>query len=164
MRIEIDGLSLGDLAKRLRGVSRLEISEALAEETIGLIQDGFIEGHAPDGTPWLELAIRDGQPLRDTGGLMAAWARGEVSAAAFEVVNSKNYSPIHQGGSGIYGPKKTKILPIKGAALKIPGLGFRASVKGTPARPMVPDGELPQPWADRYDEAVTEYIQGALEE
>jgi hypothetical protein len=160
-RVEVKGLSLSQLAERV-AESPQGVAEALAEETLALIFDGFEDSTAPDGEPWADLAIRDGNPLLDTNGLRGAWARGDVTPEVVEAVNGKDYADYHQDGTGIHGPHKMTIKPVKAKALAIPGVGFRSSSKGAPARPMVPDGDLPKPWADRYDAAVEEYLDGEL--
>lgn len=162
--VRVKGPSFGEMAERARGLSRTEVAETLAEESLALISDGFVDGVAPDGTPWVELKIREGQPLRDKGGLMNSWARETADDSGFTLINGKEYADYHQQGTGIHGPRGMKIVPVTAKALKIPGVGFRASSDGTPARPMVPDGELPKRWADRYDEAITEYLDGVFSE
>lgn len=146
----LDGLDSFEMA---------EVSAELAEETIALILDGFADHSDPYGDEWAELKIRDGNPLEDTGGLRNSWARGEVTAEVAEVVNGKDYADFHQGGTGVHGPKGVRIQPISGLALKIPGVGFRASSAGTVARKMIPDGEPPDKWTERYDEAIREYFE-----
>jgi hypothetical protein len=158
----VSGESFEELASRFEQLSALEISEVLVEETIAAIQDGFLRGEDPEGDPWAELTIRAGQPLRDSGGLMAAWDK-TFDASGFEVFNGKAYADYHQKGTGVHGPHAMKIIPTVGRALKIPGVGFRASVQGAPARKMVPDEGLPDAWAQRYDSALIEYLEGLLD-
>jgi hypothetical protein len=71
----------------------------------------------------------------------------------FAVASGKDYAIFHQGGTGIYGPKRKRIKPVTARALRVPGPGgmiFAASVAGVPQRRMVPDRRLPARWRRRY--------------
>ncbi len=143
-----------------------EIGLQLAEETIDLIREGIADSVDPYGRPYKPLQLREGQPLRKTGG-MQVWQRKAASRRGFTVSSPKSYAIYHQKGTGIYGPKKRPIRPTKAKALRIPTQGgalFRRSVKGTPKRRMVPDrGPLPMKWRTRYvetsNEVLTEYFR-----
>lgn len=135
------------------------INEQLAEETIALIRDGFERSADPYGKPWAPLVIRAGRPLQDSGGLKASWHRSETSADGFTVQSGKDYAVYHQGGTGIYGPRKRRIVPIRAKALRIPGVGFRKSVAGSPKRRMVPDaGRIPPRWRKQFVETAFEVL------
>jgi HK97 gp10 family phage protein len=45
------------------------------------------------------------------------------------------YAKFVHDGTGIYGPHGKPIVPLKAKALKIPGIGYRRSVKGMKPRP-----------------------------
>ena len=133
------------------------LNEQLAEETLSLIREGFATSTDPYGNKWDPLVLRAGQPLRDTGALQASWHRKSVSRTGFSVASSRNYAPYHQGGTGLYGPRKQKIVPIRAKALKLPGGIYLDSSKGSPPRKMVPDGEpLPDTWVRAYVECAHE--------
>ena len=140
------------------------LSKLLAEETIDMIRDGFAESKDPYGRTWEPLKLRAGQPLRDHGGLQSSWHRRFATGQGFVVQSGKEYASYHQTGTGIYGPRGAPIKPKKpGGALKIPTIGgaiFRKSVKGAPARKMVPDrGDVPSGWRERYIEAANEALE-----
>jgi HK97 gp10 family phage protein len=64
----------------------------------------------------------------------------EKGRLQFEVGNSKlaSYAPYVHQGTGIYGPKKTRIRPKRAKALKIPtkkGVIYRKSSKGQKPNP-----------------------------
>lgn len=130
------------------------VSVNLAEETIELIREGFATSTDPYGKSWPGLKIRNGQPLRDTGGLQSSWHRSHVTADRFTVAASKDYAIYHQRGTGIYGPKRRRIKPVTARALRFPGPSgyiFASSVAGVPRRRMVPErGRLPSRWRERY--------------
>lgn len=136
------------------------VNEQLAEETIELIREGFEKSSDPYGTAWAPLVLRDGRPLEDTGGLKAAWFRQSVTARGFVVANAKSYSSWHQTGTGIYGPRRQRIVPIKAKVLRLGNTGMVASsVRGTPARRMVPErGRLPTAWKKRYVDVAQEVL------
>lgn len=140
------------------------ISMAMAEETISLIRDGFEKSEDPYGKRWEPLVIRVGRPLNDTGGLKASWHRSDVTVDGFTVRSGKAVAKFHQGGTGVYGPRKARIVPVRAKALMVPGLGPVASVAGSPKRRMVPNrGRLPRKWRDAYVEAAQEVLTELFE-
>lgn len=135
-------------------------SKLMAEEAVELIRDGISEGQDPYGKKHKKLALRSGRPLQDSGRLKGSWFRKSSSARSFVVSSAVDYAVYHQEGTGIYGPKKTPIRPKKAKALRIPGVGVFASVKGTPKRMMVPDRRgLPPLWKSRLGAAAVEAIE-----
>lgn len=138
----------------------ITVNEQLAEEAISLIREGFSNSTDPYGTAWAPLVLRDGLPLQDTGGMKAAWFRQRVSASGFIVANAKSYASFHQGGTGIYGPRQQRIVPIRAKVLKLGKTGMVArSVRGTPRRRMVPErGRLPESWKRRFRETAQEVL------
>lgn len=138
------------------------VSLQLAEEAIELVRSGISDGRDPHGRRYRTLALRDGQPLRDTGRLQASWHRKRSGRDGFTIASSANYAIYHQLGTGIYGPKRRPIKPVKAKALSIPtpgGTMFRRSVKGTPKRRMVPSrGPLPAKWRRAFQETAQEAL------
>ena len=63
---DVDAINdkLGNLHNQAQLMKR--IGRAMHSNTLM----NFKRGHEPNGTPWLPLKIRKGQPLRDTGRLM----------------------------------------------------------------------------------------------
>lgn len=164
----------GDFAELQRFQKQLEkasettriLSANLAEATIELIREGFEHSKDPYGKKWEPLKLRSGQPLRDTGGLQASWHKKNVTMHGFSIASGKDYAQFHQGGTGIHGPKRTRIKPVKARALRFPGPNgviFAKSVAGVPRRRMVPDRTLPARWRDRYvrtaEEVLTELFK-----
>jgi len=144
------------------------VSRQMAEETIELIRDGIEDGRDPYGEPYAPLKLRDGRPLQDTG-RMKVWERRAVTASGFTVQSPVQYAIYHQRGTGIYGPTKRPIKPVKAQALRIPVRGgnpiFVQKVAGTPQRRMVPEGgRLPSKWRDRYVEVANEVLAAHFEE
>ncbi len=166
LRFTGDFKRLESFTRRVEAVpSSLQITSAqLAEETIDLIKGGFELAEDPDGNPWAPLVLREGRPLQDSGGLKASWHRSEVSPDGFTVSSGKDYAVYHQQGTGIHGPRGRRIKPVRASALRIPGVGYRSSVKGAPARRMVPDaGRIPQKWRDRYVATALEVLTELFE-
>jgi len=156
-----DFVALTRFADKISGTPDIliTVSEQLAEETIGLIREGFDKSEDPDGNEWDPPLLRAGKPLQDTGGLKASWYRRSSSRDGFSVASAKQYSVYHQFGTGIYGPRKTAIRPVKAKALKLPNGIFRRSVKGTKPRRMVPSSGIPTEWSRRLVETATEVLE-----
>lgn len=167
---KIDQLAKPDAALRA-------VSEAMADEALNLINDGFGSESAPDGTPWEPLKLRSGKILQDKGGMAASWHRSKANRLGFKVRSGKQYASFHQTGTGIYGPSGKPIVPTNGKALafefhgatQVFGRGKRLkrpkaimsqvvvrSVKGVPPRKMVPDPGQPIPtrWKQRLVHAA----------
>ncbi|MDX1527053.1 MAG: phage virion morphogenesis protein [Gammaproteobacteria bacterium] len=148
---------LGRLDPMLR-----ELSANLAEETIHLIREGFQDEKDPYGVPWAPLRLREGRILQDTGGLRNSWHR-QSSKSGFRVFSGKQYAIYHQRGTGIYGPSRKRITPIRATALKLGRFGFAKSVAGTPARRMVPEnGVLPVTWRRQYEQIAQFVLKKAF--
>jgi phage gpG-like protein len=148
-------------------------AEAMADEALNLINEGFQGETDPYGKPWAPLVLRSGKILQDRGGMAASWHRSRANKFGFRVRSGKTYASFHQDGTGIYGPKKQPIRPVSGKALAFKfqsatlAFGKRGkrlkrskaimsqvvvrSVKGAPARKMVPDAGKPLPlhWKQR---------------
>lgn len=147
---------LDDLKDDLSKLNRL-----LAEDTIDLIREGFENSRDPYGIRWARLKLRQGRPLEDTGGLKGSWNYTH-SSRGFNVGSGKHYAVYHQRGTGLYGPRKAKIKPVRAKALRLKNGMFRRSVKGSPKRKMVPDGDLPPAWTSAYQETVNEFFKARL--
>jgi len=87
---------------------------------------------------------------RRTGNLAGSIHVGKISSSGgkfeinvgidpMELDGSVNYAPFVHNGTGIYGPKKKRIVPRNSKALKIPGVGYRKSTKGQKAQPFFDD-------------------------
>lgn len=136
------------------------LSTQLAEETIDLIREGFTTTTDPYGKAWAKPKLRSGQALSLTGGLRSSWHRVSSNAEGFVVASGKGYAKYHQSGTGIYGPRRRRIEPIRAKALgPLPNGKFYRSVRGSPRRRMTPTGSpLPAPWKRRYVEAAHEFL------
>ena len=151
MPLRGDWNALDDLIAKLEDDPLPELAEALAEEALELVAEGFEESRAPDGTSWAELAVRDGKPLEDTGTLRNGWHVVEADANGFKIGASVWYADVHQNGCRV--PKTGETL------LKIPGVGMRFTSVQIPARPMVPSpNELPAAWEAALTEAAHDFL------
>lgn len=170
-----DFRSLERFEAKLQSASSVlrDVSVNLAEEAIELIREGFENDEAPDGTPWAPLRtvlagrpLRAGKILEKTGGLKGSWHRSFANRSGFGIASGKDYAKYHQGGTGVYGPKREPIK-AKGRALRIPGANgviLVRSVRGTPARKMVPDpGPLPGKWRARFISVADDVLKAHFE-
>ena len=168
----------GDFAKLNQWVKQVEsagkqqvlreVNKALAEEVIDLIGEGFRRQEDPYGKGWKAKAIADGRAILvgRTARLRNGWKRTRLSADGFTISPSVKYAGYHQSGTGIYGPRGTPIRPKSAKVLafrsgtKRGGKIFARSVKGAPARKMVPDRGLPARWRSRLVDAASDYMRG----
>jgi hypothetical protein len=144
------------------------VSEQLAEEAIDLVREGFERQEDPHGNAWephaaLTQYVRPGgRILQDTGGLKASWHRRFAKGSGFVIASAKQTAAWMQKGTGIYGPRKRPIKPVRAKALRIPAKGgdvFRGSVAGAPQRQMVPEGgALPPRWKRRFVETAQDVL------
>ena len=134
----------------------------LGEEAHALISEGFRTQTDPYGDRWKDKVISDGRSaLSGATSRLKNFAPAVISRLGFRISSTVNYAVFHQGGTGIYGPRHRRIVPIKAKALRIPGLGYRASVAGSPVRLMVPTKArgLPRSWARAFKSVSAEIIR-----
>lgn len=111
------------------------VSQNLAEETIGLIQEGFRNETDPYGDPWAPKQRADGRKTLSgkTSRLKNGWHPIKADKGGFRVGPSVDYAAPHQS----------------------PKFGRR------PRRMMVPTGSkgLPAKWTHAYEETATEMMR-----
>ncbi len=153
----------GDFAKLLKFAKKVgnlagqaamtSVSSAMGDATIELVDEGFKEEREPSGKPWKEHAIPTGGPiLNKSGKLRRSFRKRQVSSRGFVVSSEDINFKRHQGGTGIYGPRKKRIKPKKKSVLAFPVGGkafFAASVAGSPKRLMLPGARVPRAWSLR---------------
>lgn len=108
------------LAARAAAVAGADFSKPLKTVRLLVIADiksNFAGSHAPDGTPWAPLKWRAGQPLRDTGLLMAsvtgtgANSISEVTSRGLRIGSSLDYAAIQNYGGTIAFPARSREKP-----------------------------------------------------
>jgi phage gpG-like protein len=121
--------ALGSANQLLEAMSR-----NLAEESVGLIKDGFRAQADPYGKPWQPKKYDDGRAILTgrTGNLRTGWHVTKSTRGGFTVAPSVRYAVHHQ-----FGAPRAKI----------------------PKRMMVPGkGRLPQAWRDAFNESTQELL------
>lgn len=138
------------------------IFDAVGADLEAQVQIGFVAGHDPYGTPWAQPKFRPGQPLRDTGRLMASITHN-ADDRGLEVGTNVCYAPIHQFGGTISAQPgnagSSSCGPRKGApflVFKAGGQTVRAKSVTIPARPFLPTAErgMPDTWWDMVRDRV----------
>ncbi len=132
----------------VRGKER--ILQACAQEGRLLVEQGFEAGRAPSGAPWAPVR-RGGQPLRDTGRLLASLTP-RVTGGGFVIETTVRYADVHQRGATIASKKK-------GRSLGTPKAGWFGVRVTIPARPFLPEDGLPGAWEVRLVEAASDALQ-----
>jgi hypothetical protein len=158
------------------------VSNALAEETVDLIKEGFSKGQDPDGNAWAPLSelTRSGDrgiPLNDTGThLKNRVAVSWVGRNSYAVIIPFEHASVHQRGA--------VIVPVQARALSWFSTRYVRNIGRTkkekkqlrrvynrvfakkvtiPARPMVPEGKLPDRWRRNLQEAFDDTMEAMLE-
>lgn len=148
-RIRIDA-KLEEVERALRDTGRPEritaALNALGRVLVTRIQLTFRRSTAPNGARWAPLKLRQGQPLRDTGRLLAS-ITSKVQDREVVVGTNVQYARVHQFGAVIK-PVRAKLLRFPNGA---GGFAFARQVK-VPARPFMPIGpsgqvDLPASWS-----------------
>lgn len=138
----ISRVSNGGLDRFIRRVERVAagrhkrpVADAVGEEAVKLVNYGFAAGQGPSGAAWAETEAGNRPLIGDTRALSTS-AEYEASDDAVEIKVTDTKAIYHQGG--------TK--------------------RGIPARPMLPEGELPAGWRAPIEEAGAEALRKVLSE
>jgi phage gpG-like protein len=110
------------------------INQNLAEEAIELVKQGFEDEKDPFGSPWAPLKRRTGRILQDTARLKNSFNRPSATssdAGGFRIGTNVQYAVHHQ-----FGAPKAKL----------------------PKRMMLPTGELPEAWVDKFQKTADEIL------
>lgn len=125
------------------------------------IRLGFKKSTSPYGDKWKPITYRQGQPLRDTGRLLASIGyRAQKDNVSVGTDGQIIYAKIHQFG-GVIRPRTAKTLRFF--------IGNRlvfANKAVIPARPYLPivnnDVLLPQNWLNATVKALFDHIEKPL--
>lgn len=146
----------------------------ISEELVDLTAERFRTATDPDGKTWAPLRLRSGRPLRDRGILANSVAILRASSREIVVGSPMEYAVYHQTGTGIYGPRKRRIEPVKAKVLAWKTRGakgtnkrgkrgnkgfFAKSVDGTPPRKILPDGAPPSSYTQAFDAVAQERLR-----
>jgi phage virion morphogenesis protein len=151
--VEIDDGGALDMLARLRRVAgdQAEALELIGDALEQKVRMNFQTGTDPWGVPWAPLKVRVGQPLRDTGLLMASIDHAVTGGDT--VVIGTNYGQLEGGGSiaGVH-------------QFGTDSAGRNRNVK-IPARPFFPTpefGALPDDWRDEILGVIGDAIAEAI--
>lgn len=151
---ELDDAAFQASMEAIEGLDGTEIFRQVSEVYEALTLERFNLQNAPDGTPWAALSpvtLRQRQRrgvsrtsiLRETG-LLRSTVRGTHGpwTAGIAVGGPGSWAAVHQRGN----PSNT----------------FGGSPAPIPARPMIPDGDLPPRYVPRLLEPIEDAIADAL--
>lgn len=165
MRIDVSGdfNLLEKLERKLRKAkdALAATSERLAAESLELVNEGIDSSTDPYGKKWPPLVLGEGPPLAT---LKGSWTASSVGADGFTIASSRRGSFFAQSGTGLFGSRHARIVPVAARALKLPGTIFVRSTKGEPVRKMVPDegSGLPPRWRDRLRSKATDVLSNTF--
>jgi hypothetical protein len=150
-----------------------DLSDNLAEEAVDLVKGGFAAETDPYGKRWPNKVFGDGRQVLvgRSQQLRGGWHRTRLDHKGFRISPSKSapYAKYHQGGTGIFGPRRSPIVPVRAKILRFTAYGktskgdstiFARSVKGCPKRMMVPrKGDLPPAWGQAFEECSHDWFR-----
>lgn len=134
--------SNGGLDRLIRRVERVAagqhcrpVAEAVGKAAVQMVNYGFAAGQAPSGAAWAETEAGNRPLIGETRELSTS-AEYEARDDGVEIRVTDDKAGFHQGGTS----------------------------RGIPARPMLPDGEMPGPWRGPIEEAGAEALRKVLAE
>lgn len=132
------------------------VNDEIGNALVNLVKLGFRNSTTPDGARWAPLVFRDGQPLRDTSRLMNS-IEHVVTPDGVEVGTNVEYAHVHQTGMTIK-PKNGKFLVFTPRGFSHPIFAKQVTV---PARPFLPEGDLPTAWGREVLDVIDDYLGAA---
>lgn len=154
----VEDLVYGQLLRRLaRTDPQLwrELHRVMTEEFILQARQGFIEGRAPDGTPW-RANLEGTRPLLGRGRLRGS-LQGVARPTEGRVFSNRRifpYGSVHQRGAVIR-PRRAKALRFS-----VQGRTVYAKRAVIPQRPFLPEpGERPVRWEGPARRRLNEYLR-----
>lgn len=158
LKVTGDFAGLKRIEDKLRGAAdtKRAVLDALEEEAINQVNEGFADERDPYGAPWKQT-LRGGKILRDTGGLRGSLHRSRNSNS-FTIGFAKMYAAVHQYGATI------KAKTERGLLFKIGKRWARKRSVRIDARPMIPSGSrgLPAAWLEAFKTAATAAMKKIL--
>lgn len=168
--------ALQDLVESLQELAgsnfRRQLQPLLAEVARSLVAQEFEGSRDPYGRPWAPLKRRKGQPLLDTGRLRNSFGVDSFSDNSFRFGTDVVYAGVHQDGATFTQAARVNAHKRGGQFLsrKAAGSESRKKLKVSfspehqvevPQRQILPEGDLPDAWADEFGE-VAEQLLGDL--
>lgn len=105
-----------------------DLSDNLAEEAVDLVKAGFAAETDPYGKRWPNKVFGDGRQVLvgRSQQLRGGWHPTRLDHKGFRISPSKSapYAKYHQGGTGIFGPKKKPITGKNGGPLSFFAEGY----------------------------------------
>jgi hypothetical protein len=139
--------------ERLSETSKLkQLSDNLAEEAVDLVIECFRTETDPYGNKWPPKVFGDGRQVLvgKTANLRRSWGRRSAvkrsDGRGFRIASSMLYAKWMQKGTGIYGPRKQRIKPIRANFLAFFAEGYVTKRSYNSAR---------QAWASSITSATT---------
>ncbi len=159
-RVEVIGLeSVAAVLGQLADFDPAPAYDEMGQYLVSEVQQLFRASTAPDGTPWKpsrRAALAGGKTLVDRGHLRDSYT-SEVTAEGLSVGSGDKRARIHQHG-GVIRPVSAPYLMFRGADDQ-----FRRVKSVTmPARPVLPEGDLPPAWQDEVLDIVQAHVEDAL--
>jgi phage gpG-like protein len=134
IRLKADLRALRELRRKVGrdAVLMRRITKSVAEELLGLVQDGFRSETDPAGRRWERKKRPDGRQVLvgKTARLRRGWHVEKMGRTSVTIAPAVDYADFHQQGT-----------------------------KRMVARKMVPEGVLPRAWGDRINESVQEILR-----
>lgn len=159
-RIEVTGLTtVAAVLGRLADFDPAPAYDEMGQYIVSEITQEFRDGKGPDGTPWKpsrRAALTGGKTLVDRGNLRDSYT-SQVTADGLAVGSNDKRARIHQYG-GVIRPRSAPYLVFRGADNQF----HRVKSVTLPARPVLPEGDLPPAWREEVLDIVQAHLEGAF--
>jgi phage virion morphogenesis protein len=156
------------LASMMTPAFQTEVAQLCANAALKKVADEFNRSQDPYDHPWAPRAHGKGKLLRDTGRLAASFAV-EPYAGFFRIGTAVGYAHFHQFGT------RPRHVASRAARQNARGrfvsrrartsylLRIRAHEnRGIPARPMLPQREIPDSWRTAFAKEINRAVAGAV--
>lgn len=159
----------GETVGKLGGSGAMTaLSRELGDESLKLVAQGFAKEQDPYALPWFRKSYPDGRKVLqgESGRLAKSFAVKATGPWGVIIGSSLARSRFAQSGTGLYGPKRSRIYPKAKKAMRFKGAGgavFARSTKGQQQRRMVPVRGVPSPlWNRALKKRAAAFYNGML--
>lgn len=168
---DLDALTdFGEAIGQIGGPSaQAALGRALGDEAVKMTELGFARQQDPYGVPWPNKFHPDGRKTLDGATHKLAKSFSVRASGAWGAIIGSNLSRsrFQQSGTGLYGPRRSRIRSTSGKVMAFRGAGggmvFTRSTRGQQQRRLVPVQGIPSPfWNRALRKRAAAHLNGLL--